>query len=104
MNFPLLDRRCSVFQKNLLAGKRILITADATGLGKSMGQRFLELGGTLRDYGFSPAAQLRAHREARVSEATPPAPTVVNRRLHSLTNRVNSSKSFWFFISRFPAI
>ncbi len=33
-----------MFQKNLLAGKRILITGGATGLGKSMGRRFLELG------------------------------------------------------------
>ena len=36
-----------MFQKNLLAGKRILITGGATGLGKSMGQRFLELGASL---------------------------------------------------------
>jgi len=36
-----------VFEKNLLAGKRILITGGATGLGKSMGQRFLELGASL---------------------------------------------------------
>jgi NAD(P)-dependent dehydrogenase (short-subunit alcohol dehydrogenase family) len=36
-----------VFQKDLLAGKRILITGGATGLGKSMGQRFLELGASL---------------------------------------------------------
>lgn len=36
-----------MFQADLLAGKRILITGGATGLGKSMGRRFLELGASL---------------------------------------------------------
>ena len=36
-----------MFQKDLLSGKRILVTGGATGLGKSMGQRFLELGASL---------------------------------------------------------
>jgi len=36
-----------MFQTNLLAGKRILITGGATGLGKSMGKRFVELGASL---------------------------------------------------------
>jgi NAD(P)-dependent dehydrogenase (short-subunit alcohol dehydrogenase family) len=36
-----------VFQNNLLSGKKILITGGATGLGKSMGRRFLELGASL---------------------------------------------------------
>ncbi len=33
-----------MFQPKLLSGKKILITGGATGLGKSMGRRFLELG------------------------------------------------------------
>ncbi len=36
-----------MFQTDLLAGKRILITGGGTGLGKSMGRRFLELGAEL---------------------------------------------------------
>ncbi len=36
-----------MFQNNLLSGKRILITGGGTGLGKTMGKRFLELGASL---------------------------------------------------------
>ena len=36
-----------MFQQDLLSGKRILITGGATGLGKSMAQRFMELGASL---------------------------------------------------------
>lgn len=36
-----------MFRKDLLAGKRILVTGGGTGLGKAMGRRFLELGATL---------------------------------------------------------
>jgi NAD(P)-dependent dehydrogenase (short-subunit alcohol dehydrogenase family) len=39
--------RTFVFAKNLLEGKKILVTGGATGLGKSMGKRFLELGASL---------------------------------------------------------
>ena len=36
-----------MFQPNLLKGKRVLITGGATGLGKSMGMRMIELGAEL---------------------------------------------------------
>jgi len=36
-----------MFKDDLLAGKRILITGGGSGLGKSMGRRFLELGAAL---------------------------------------------------------
>jgi NAD(P)-dependent dehydrogenase (short-subunit alcohol dehydrogenase family) len=36
-----------VFEKGLLAGKRVLITGGGTGLGKSIGRRYLELGADL---------------------------------------------------------
>src|SRR5215813_1746541 len=40
-------RMFAMFQPNLLSGKKILVTGGATGLGKSMGKRFLELGASL---------------------------------------------------------
>jgi len=36
-----------MFQPDLLEGKRILVTGGGTGLGLSMGHRFLELGADL---------------------------------------------------------
>lgn len=36
-----------MFEKGLLAGKRILVTGGGTGLGRSMGRRFVELGAEL---------------------------------------------------------
>jgi len=36
-----------VFENGLLAGKRVLITGGATGLGKSIGRRYVELGADL---------------------------------------------------------
>src|SRR3984893_2426477 len=40
-----------MFEKNLLHGKRILITGGGTGLGKGMAQRFLDLGTTAYNCG-----------------------------------------------------
>jgi NAD(P)-dependent dehydrogenase (short-subunit alcohol dehydrogenase family) len=62
-----------VFQHNLLAGKRILVTGGATGLGKSMGKRFLELGASLYICGRreevlkQTADELRASGSSRVT-------------------------------------
>jgi len=36
-----------MFREGLLAGKRILITGGGTGLGKSIGHRYVELGAEL---------------------------------------------------------
>src|SRR5437016_3506616 len=44
---PSSERTRAMFQRNLLSGKKILVTGGATGLGKSMGKRFLELGASL---------------------------------------------------------
>src|SRR3954462_7896116 len=37
----------SMFKTDLLAGKKILVTGGGTGLGKSIGRRYLELGAHL---------------------------------------------------------
>lgn len=50
-----------MYRADLLAGQRILITGGGTGLGKSMGRRFLELGASLAICG---------RREAVLAETT----------------------------------
>jgi NAD(P)-dependent dehydrogenase (short-subunit alcohol dehydrogenase family) len=57
-----------MFEKNLLAGKRILVTGGATGLGKSMGKRFLELGASL--YICGRREQVLAEAAAELQSAT----------------------------------
>jgi NAD(P)-dependent dehydrogenase (short-subunit alcohol dehydrogenase family) len=57
-----------MFEKNLLAGKRILVTGGATGLGKSMGKRFLELGASL--YICGRREQILAEAAAELQSAT----------------------------------
>ena len=57
-----------MFQNNLLSGKRILITGGATGLGKSMGKRFLELGASL--YICGRREQVLTEAAAELQQAT----------------------------------
>jgi NAD(P)-dependent dehydrogenase (short-subunit alcohol dehydrogenase family) len=56
-----------VFQKNLLSGKRILVTGGATGLGKSMAKRFLELGASLYICGRREAVLAETAEELRAA-------------------------------------
>jgi NAD(P)-dependent dehydrogenase (short-subunit alcohol dehydrogenase family) len=62
-----------MFEKNLLAGKRILVTGGGSGLGAAMGRRFVELGAELIICGRrlemleATAAQLRADPGGKVS-------------------------------------
>jgi NAD(P)-dependent dehydrogenase (short-subunit alcohol dehydrogenase family) len=61
-----------MFEKDLLAGKRILVTGGGSGLGAAMGRRFVELGAELIICGRrlelleQAAAQLRSDLGARV--------------------------------------
>jgi NAD(P)-dependent dehydrogenase (short-subunit alcohol dehydrogenase family) len=62
-----------MFEKNLLANKRILVTGGGSGLGAAMGRRFVELGAELVICGRRlellerTAAQLRSDLSAKVS-------------------------------------
>lgn len=62
-----------MFEKGLLAGKRILVTGGGSGLGAAMGRRFLELGAELVICGRrlelleGTAAQMRADSGGKVS-------------------------------------
>src|SRR5881409_2962017 len=63
----------TMFEKGLLAGKRILVTGGGSGLGAAMGRRFAELGAELVICGRrlelleATAAQLRGELNAKVS-------------------------------------
>jgi NAD(P)-dependent dehydrogenase (short-subunit alcohol dehydrogenase family) len=62
-----------MFEKNLLAGKRILVTGGGSGLGAAMGRRFVELGAELVICGRrlemleAAAMQMRGETGGRVS-------------------------------------
>lgn len=54
-----------MFKNDLLAGKRILITGGGSGLGKSLGRRYAELGASLVICGRREAVLAQAARELR---------------------------------------
>ena len=54
-----------MFRSDLLKGKRILVTGGGTGLGKSIGRRYLELGAQLVICGRRPAVLTAAAEELR---------------------------------------
>src|SRR5271165_2781930 len=54
-----------MFQKDLLQGKRILITGGGTGLGKATAQRFLELGAEIYICGRRQDVLAAAEQELR---------------------------------------
>ena len=62
-----------MFEKGLLAGKRILVTGGGSGLGAAMGRRFVELGAELIICGRrlelleATAAQMRSDFGGKVS-------------------------------------
>ena len=64
-----------MFEKDLLAGKRILVTGGGSGLGAAMGRRFVELGAELIICGRrlelleATAAQMRDELGAKVAVA-----------------------------------
>src|SRR5258705_11008592 len=45
--YNMAGRNGTMFEKGLLAGKRILVTGGGSGLGAAMGRRFVELGAEL---------------------------------------------------------
>src|SRR3954462_8511733 len=70
---PWLKRIQTMFEKGLLAGKRILVTGGGSGLGAAMGRRFAELGAALILCGRrlelleQTAAEFRGHPATRVT-------------------------------------
>src|SRR5580692_6815231 len=71
-----LERKIPMFEKNLLAAKRILVTGGGSGLGAAMGRRFVELGAELIICGRrlevleATAAQMRSDPGGKVSAIT----------------------------------
>ena len=77
-----------MFQKDLLQGKRILITGGGTGLGKAAAQRFLELGAEVYICGRRAGSSGRDRaRVARAHRRQDPLPTLrCARRRHGRRN------------------
>src|SRR5258705_2511680 len=73
--YNMAGRNGTMFEKGLLAGKRILVTGGGSGLGAAMGRRFIELGAELIICGRrlelleTTAAQMRSGLGGKVSVA-----------------------------------
>src|SRR5258705_693006 len=71
--YNMAGRNGTMFEKGLLAGKRILVTGGGSGLGAAMGRRFVELGAELIICGRrlelleATAAQMRSEIGGKVS-------------------------------------
>lgn len=63
----MIDTHKSMYRSDLLSGKRILITGGGTGLGKSIGLRYVELGANLVICGRRKKFLIRLRRNSKTA-------------------------------------